>query len=82
VLTLNVTFLACYTFGCHSLRHLIGGRRDCLSDSPTCQSLYRGCSTLNKRHMLWAWVSLVGVMFADVYVRLCSMGVWKDVRII
>lgn len=82
VLTLNVILLAGYTFGCHSLRHLIGGRRDCLSDSPTCQTLYRGCSALNKRHMLWAWVSLVGVMFADVYVRLCSMGVWKDVRII
>ena len=32
--------------------------------------------------MLWAWMSLFWVMFADVYVRLCSMGVWKDMRII
>src|SRR5215213_4502778 len=30
VLTLNVVLLAGYTFGCHSLRHLVGGRRDCL----------------------------------------------------
>jgi hypothetical protein len=82
VLTLNVILLAGYTFGCHSLRHLVGGRRDCMSDSPLCQKVYRGCSALNKRHMLWAWVSLVMVMFADVYVRLCSMGVWKDIRII
>jgi hypothetical protein len=32
--------------------------------------------------MFWAWVSLVGVMFADIYVRLCSMKVWTDVRFI
>lgn len=82
VLTLNVFLLAGYTFGCHSLRHLVGGAKDCLSESPTCHKLYKGCSALNKRHMLWAWTSLVGVMFADVYVRLCAMGVWKDFRII
>jgi hypothetical protein len=82
VLTVNAVFLAGYTFGCHSLRHLVGGRKDCISESSTCQTLYKGCSTLNKRHMLWAWMSLCSVMFADVYVRMCSMGVWKDVRII
>jgi hypothetical protein len=82
VLTLNVILLTGYTLGCHSLRHLVGGRRDCMSDSPMCQKMYRGCSALNKRHMFWAWISLVGVMFADVYVRLCSMGVWKDIRIV
>ena len=26
--------------------------------------------------MLWAWCSLFSVGFADLYVRLCSMGVW------
>lgn len=82
VLTLNVILLTGYTFGCHSLRHLVGGRRDCLSDSPACRTLYKGCSALNRRHMLWAWISLVSVMFADVYVRLCSMGVWRDYRLV
>jgi hypothetical protein len=82
VLTVNVVMLAGYTFGCHSLRHVVGGRKDCISASPTCQAMYRGCSRLNRRHGLWAWMSLFTVMFADVYVRLCSMGVWKDVRII
>jgi len=82
VLTINVILLTGYTLGCHSLRHLVGGRRDCMTDSPLCQKAYKGCSALNKRHMLWAWVSLVGVMFADIYVRLCSMGVWKDIRIL
>jgi hypothetical protein len=82
VLCVNVLLLAGYTFGCHSLRHVIGGRHDCLSAHPTCHALYKGCSALNKRHMLWAWMSLVTVMFADGYVRLCSMGVWRDIRLI
>jgi hypothetical protein len=28
--------------------------------------------------MLWAWLSLFWVGFADVYVRLCSMGKIHD----
>jgi hypothetical protein len=82
VLVVNVVLLSGYTFGCHSLRHVIGGRRDCLTESPMCHKMYKGCSALNKRHMLWAWSSLVMVMFADLYIRLCSMDVWKDIRII
>src|SRR3984885_7103582 len=31
VLAANTTLLACYTFGCHSLRHLVGGLFDQLS---------------------------------------------------
>ena len=34
VLTLNAIFLALYTFGCHSLRHLIGGFLDEPSKAP------------------------------------------------
>jgi hypothetical protein len=64
------------------MRHLVGGRKDCLSASPTCQSLYTRCSALNRRHGLWAWMSLISVMGADVYVRLCSMGVISDYRLI
>jgi hypothetical protein len=82
VLTLNAVLLAGYTFGCHSLRHIVGGRKDCITDSPTCQAMYKGCSALNRRHPLWAWMSLFSVMFADVYVRLCSMGVWRDYRLL
>jgi len=37
-----------------------------------------GVSCLNRRHMLWAWSSLVSVAFSDLYVRMCSMGVWSD----
>ena len=61
VLTANVVLLAGYTFGCHSLRHLVGGRLDCVSASPTCLTFYKGCSALNRRHPLWAWASLFSV---------------------
>lgn len=82
VLGLNVTLLSCYTFGCHSLRHLIGGRHDEMSKYPAQKKAYDCVSCLNRKHMLWAWCSLFGVAFADIYVRMCSMGVWKDIRII
>jgi hypothetical protein len=44
--------------------------------------MYAGCSALNRRHMMFAWMSLFSVAFCDVYIRLCSMGVWRDIRII
>jgi hypothetical protein len=37
---------------------------------------------LNRRHMLWAWMSLFWVGFTDLYVRLCSMGIWHDWKIL
>jgi hypothetical protein len=32
--------------------------------------------------MLFAWCSLFSVAFADLYVRLCAMGVWTDWRVL
>ena len=81
VLLTNVILLSGYTFGCHSLRHLVGGRIDCLSRAPTCQKAYGCVSVLNRRHSLWAWMSLVAVAFADIYVRLCAAGIWHDWRL-
>ncbi len=82
VLTLNVTLLGGYTFGCHCWRHLVGGKHDCLSCSKMRHTAYTRVSWLNARHMLFAWLSLFGVGFCDLYVRLCSMGVWTDWRIV
>ena len=82
VLTLNAVFLGSYTFSCHSLRHLVGGRFDQMSDKPVCQKAYQCASGMNAKHMIFAWVSLLWVAFSDVYVRLCSMGVWHDFRIL
>ncbi|HKG92208.1 MAG TPA: hypothetical protein VKA84_09965 [Gemmatimonadaceae bacterium] len=82
VLTLNVVLLAGYTFGCHSLRHVVGGYRDTLADAPARRACYEGCSRLNARHMRFAWLSLFSVAFSDIYVRMCSMGMWSDWRIL
>lgn len=82
VLAANVTLLGSYTLGCHSLRHLVGGRLTQISKKPVQYRSYVGVSALNRRHMLFAWLSLFGVAFADLYVRLCSMGIWHDVRLI
>ncbi len=71
-----------HTFGCHSLRHLIGGFRDQLSRSTSSYRAYACVSCLNRRHMMWAWLSLFWVGFSDLYIRLCSMGVWTDWKIL
>lgn len=78
VLTVNVVLLSLYTFGCHSLRHLVGGFLDSKSKAPTCGKAYNCVSCLNRKHMMWAWFSLFWVGFTDVYVRLCATGVIHD----
>lgn len=82
VLAINVVLLGGYTFGCHSLRHVVGGFMDRLSGRPVRRTMYRCVSCLNRRHMLWAWMSLFWVAFTDIYVRLCATGVWNDLRIL
>jgi hypothetical protein len=80
VLAINVFLLSGYTLGCHSLRHLVGGFMDQMSKSPCRVKTYDCVSCLNRKHMLFAWMSLVWVGFTDLYVRLCSMGIWTDWR--
>jgi hypothetical protein len=79
VLALNAVFLGLYTFGCHSLRHLVGGFLDAKSKAPSCAKAYNCVSCLNTRHMMWAWISLFWVGLADVYVRLCATGHLHDI---
>jgi len=81
VLAANVVFLSLYTFGCHSLRHLVGGVLDVMSGKPMRKTAYACVSCLNRWHMKWAWVSLIWVGFTDLYVRLCAMGIWTDYRL-
>jgi hypothetical protein len=80
VLLTNVVLLSGYTLGCHSLRHLVAGKRDEMS--PGRSTAFRCATCLNRRHMLWAWCSLISVAFSDVYIRLCAMGIWTDWRLI
>jgi len=78
VLALDTVLLSCYVFGCHSLRHLIGGGRDCLSCSGLRYGTWTKVSWLNKHHGLFGWTSLLWVALSDLYVRLVSMGVVQD----
>jgi hypothetical protein len=85
VLTLNAIFLSSFTFGCNSLRHIIGGNVDCFSCVRLGKVRHKGwkiVSMFNRSHMEWAWISLFWVGFTDIYVRLVSMGVISDLRIL
>ena len=82
VLLGNVILLSGYTLGCHSMRHVAGGYLDQLSRAPVRKRMYDCSTCLNRVHMRWAWASLFSVACADLYVRLCSMGIWTDWRIL
>ena len=85
VLLLNLVLLSGYWFGCHSLRHLLGGRVDCYSCvrfGGARHAAWKGVSFFNGRHMRWAWFSLVFVCLTDLYIRLVAMGVITDLRIL
>jgi hypothetical protein len=82
VLATNLVLLSGYTLGCHSLRHLVGGWMDQISRRPVRGTAYRCTTCLNRRHMLFAWLSLFSVALSDLYVRLCSMGILTDWRLV
>jgi hypothetical protein len=86
VLILNPILLAGYTFGCHSLRHIVGGRKDCFAGGSGCGTdlhfkAWSFVSLLNRNHAFFAMASLVVVGLADVLVRLVAMGKISDFRL-
>jgi hypothetical protein len=85
LLTANVVLLSLYTFSCHSLRHLAGGRLDCFSCTAFGRaqgSAWRWLTILNERHMLFAWLSLFSVALADLYIRSVACGAIRDLRLL
>ena len=81
----DAVFLSLYTFSCHALRHLVGGELDCF----TCRGrprtryrLWRTVTDLNRRHGLFAWVSMFWVWGTDLYVRLLILGMLHDPKIL
>jgi hypothetical protein len=85
VMTLNAIFLASFTFGCNSFRHVIGGNLNCYSCSAFNKVRHKGwkfSTFFNGHHMQWAWISLFWVGFTDFYVRMVAMGVITDLRIL
>ena len=85
ILVINAALLSGYLLGCHSFRHLVGGGMDCASCSRFGQArhgAWKKSSWFNAFHGNWAWASLVFVCFADIYVRLVSMGTIADPRVV
>ena len=74
VLLLNATLLWGYSLSCHSCRHTVGGRLRNFSKHPVRYKMWSFVSKLNEKHQNFAWVSLFGVAFADLYVRLVATG--------
>lgn len=81
LLWINVILLAIYTFSCHSCRHVCGGHVDLFSGAPTRYRLWHFVTWLNERHSPFAWLSLFSVALTDLYIRLVSMGILRDLRI-
>src|SRR5207244_4692371 len=69
VLLINAALLSSYSFSCHSCRHLFGGGLDVFTKAPVRYRAWRFVTRLNERHAAIAWVSLVWVAWADIYVR-------------
>ena len=77
VLCVNAFLLMMYTFSCHSFRHFVGGGLDCFSCSAWTRArkrLWDRVTAWNENHRLWAWSSLVWIVFTDVYIRLVANG--------
>ena len=81
VMWINVVFLAGYTFSCHSCRHVCGGHVDMFSKAPARYGIWHFFTRLNEKHPTFAWLSLFSVGLTDVYIRLVSMGIIRDLRI-
>jgi hypothetical protein len=80
---LNDIFLTCYTFTCHSFRHLVGGSVDSYSEAPfgmLRHKIWKFVSRGNINHMAFAWISLFGVSLCDLYIRLVASGAITDPR--
>jgi hypothetical protein len=82
VMWVNVIFLAGYTFSCHSCRHVCGGHVNMFSKAPARYGVWYFFTRLNERHPTFAWLSLFSVGLTDLYIRLVSMGVIRDLRYI
>jgi len=74
IMLVNVILLTGYTFGCHSLRHLVGGKSNCMSCAPAAAAGWKAATKFNEKHMQWAWASLTSVCVTDLYIRLSGLG--------
>ena len=78
VLLVDAILLSLYTFSCHAFRHLVGGDMNCMS-CPNGQPraryrVWQWVTTMNRRHGLFAWLSMFWVTGTELYVRFLILG--------
>jgi hypothetical protein len=85
VLLANALMLTAWTLSCHAFRHIVGGNVDCYScvyGGGARRSLFGLQSWWNSHHEQLAWISLLTIIFADLYLRAVQAGLPVDFRII
>jgi len=80
ILLVNVVLVWGYSVGCHSCRHITGGRLKHFSKHPVRYWIWTKVSWLNARHMQFAWASLGTLMLSDLYIMLVASGAISDLR--
>ena len=80
ILLINSILIWGYTVGCHSCRHITGGRLNHFSRHPLRYRFWTAVSILNAKHMQWAWASLIWIALTDLYIRLVASGTITDIR--
>jgi hypothetical protein len=81
IMLANVILLWGYTLGCHSCRHITGGRLKNFSSHPVRYWAWTKVSWLNVRHLQFAWITLGTLMLTDLYIMLVASGAFADPRI-
>ncbi|MDG6942168.1 MAG: hypothetical protein JRN34_04500 [Nitrososphaerota archaeon] len=85
VLLANALLLTAWTGSCHAFRHLTGGNIDCYScvaAGGARKAFYERQSWLNRYHEALAWVSLLTIFFADLYIRGLAAGLPLDFTLV
>jgi hypothetical protein len=80
IMLVNVVLLWAYTLGCHSCRHITGGRLKHFSKHPARYWIWTQVSKLNTRHKELAWTTLGTLMLTDLYIMLVASGAISDLR--
>ena len=82
IMLINVVLLWAYTLGCHSCRHIVGGRLRSFSRYPMRYKAWTFVSRLNAKHMQMAWATLFTLFVTDLYICLVASGTINDPRFV
>ena len=80
LMVINVVFIWAYTLGCHSCRHIMGGRLRHFSKHPVRYKMWTWVSKLNGNHARYAWLSLFSIALVDLYIWGLAAGWYDDPR--